>query len=73
MADIVIQMWTVVGQMDREGQWRFFQKAGLYEEIGEEVQFLMVNQTAGRETMKAAAALIEERGYTFPVFYDTEM
>lgn len=44
-----------------------------YLEIGEEVQFLMVNMTNGsRETLESASAFVEEKGYTFPVFYDTD-
>lgn len=42
-----------------------------YEELGEEVQFLMVNMTGGRETLESASAFIQEQGYTFPVLYDT--
>ena len=45
-----------------------------YLELGEEVQFLMLNMTDGsRETIETASTFIEEQGYTFPVFYDTEM
>jgi len=40
-------------------------------ELGEEVNFVMVNMTTGRETQEKAAAFIAEKGYTFPVFYDT--
>lgn len=43
-----------------------------YLESGQEIQFLMVNMTTGRETMKSAGDFIEEQGYTFPVFYDTQ-
>ena len=43
-----------------------------YESLGDEVQFLMVNVTTGRETMETAQNFITEQGYTFPVFYDTE-
>lgn len=44
-----------------------------YQELGEEVQFLMINMTDGsRETVEKASAFIEEQGYGFPVFYDTE-
>lgn len=44
-----------------------------YRELGEEVQFLMVNMTDGsRETVEKASAFIEEQGYGFPVFYDTK-
>jgi len=42
-----------------------------YLELGEEIHFLMVNVTSGRETMETADAFIEENGYTFPVLYDT--
>lgn len=42
-----------------------------YLELGNEVQFLMVNMTGGRETLSSAKNFIEEQGYTFPVFYDT--
>lgn len=44
-----------------------------YLEIGEEVQFLIINMTDGsRETVETAAAFIAEQGYSFPVFYDTD-
>ena len=44
-----------------------------YQELGEEVQFLMINMTDGsRETVEKASAFIEEQGYGFPVFYDTK-
>ena len=38
-------------------------------EIGDEVQFLMVNLTAG-DSLADANALIESQGYSFPVLYD---
>lgn len=41
-------------------------------EIGDTVQFLMINLTDNtRETVKVASAFIEEAGYRFPVFYDS--
>ena len=43
-----------------------------YAELGDEIQFLMVNVTSGRETLESASAFIEEQGYSFPVFYDTD-
>ena len=44
-----------------------------YLELGEQVQFLMINMTDGsRETVESASEFIAEQGYTFPVFYDTE-
>ena len=43
-----------------------------YAELGEDVHFLMVNMTSGRETLESAASFIEEQGYSFPVYYDTD-
>ena len=43
-----------------------------YKELGSEVNFVMVNMTDGqRETVETASGFIEEKGYSFPVFYDT--
>lgn len=45
-----------------------------YNELGNEVTFLMVNLTDGsRETVEGAAKFIENAGYTFPVFFDSDM
>lgn len=44
-----------------------------YQELGEDVQFLMVNMTDGsRETLDTAAGFVAEQGHTFPVYYDTK-
>ena len=44
-----------------------------YEELGDEVNFLMINVTDGaQETVESASKLIEDGGYTFPVYYDTD-
>lgn len=43
-----------------------------YLELGDEIHFLMVNMTGGRETLSSAKAFISEKGYAFPVFYDTD-
>ena len=41
-------------------------------ELGDEVQFLMINMTdGGRETLETASQFISENEYSFPVFYDT--
>lgn len=48
-----------------------FQSA--YETYGDQIQFLMVNLTGGRETAESAAEYISSNGYTFPVFYDTDL
>ena len=45
-----------------------------YEELGDEIQFLMVNLTDGsQETVETASAFISGQGYSFPVYYDTEL
>ena len=45
----------------------------MYEAYGEEIEFLMVNATDGaQETMEGVKAFVEENGYSFPVYYDTE-
>ena len=43
-----------------------------YLELGDEIHFLMVNMTGGRETLDSATAFIDEQTYTFPVFYDLD-
>lgn len=44
-----------------------------YLELGDKVTFLMINMTDGsRETVNSASKFIEEKGYTFPVLYDTD-
>jgi thiol-disulfide isomerase/thioredoxin len=44
-----------------------------YLDLGEDVQFLMVNMTGGRETRKSAQDFLDEMGYTFPVLFDLDM
>lgn len=47
-----------------------FDKA--YAELGDHIQFLMVNMTDGfRETVEKASGFVADGGYSFPVFYDT--
>lgn len=44
-----------------------------YKELGDDINFLIVNMTDGtRETVERASSFIESKGYTFPVYYDTE-
>lgn len=40
-----------------------------YEELGDKVQFLMVNITSG-DDFDTAKSYIDQQGYQFPVFYD---
>jgi len=45
-----------------------------YNELNGEVQFLMINQTDGdRETIETGSEYIKSQGFTFPVYYDTEL
>ena len=44
-----------------------------YLELGEDVQFLLINMTDGsRETVQSASAFIADSGYTFPLLFDTK-
>lgn len=46
----------------------------MYKQYGEEVQFVIVNMTDGsQETVESATQFITDKGYTFPVYYDTKM
>ena len=43
-------------------------------EYGDEIQFPMVNLTDGyQETVSSAAGFIDNAGYTFPVYFDTDL
>ena len=43
-----------------------------YDTYGDRVHFLMVNLTDGdKETVESASAFINQKGYTFPVYFDT--
>jgi len=45
----------------------------VYQELGEDVEFLMINMTAsGGETIERAQAFVEKGGYNFPILFDTE-
>lgn len=44
-----------------------------YGEYGDDIHFLMVNMTDGyQETMADAKKFVEESGYSFPVYYDSD-
>ena len=45
-----------------------------YQLYGDDIHFLMVNVTDGvQETVEKASAFLAEQGFTFPVYYDTDM
>ena len=46
----------------------------VYLQLGDQVQFLMINVTDGsRETQESAGGFIARQGYSFPVYYDTSL
>ncbi|MBR3610634.1 MAG: TlpA family protein disulfide reductase [Oscillospiraceae bacterium] len=68
---VVINFWaTWCGYCVRE--MPAFEKAA--KEYGDDVIFMMINVTDGQsETKEEAMEFIAENGYTFPVYYDTEL
>ena len=45
-----------------------------YAKYGEDIHFLIVNLTDGSgETVETARSYIDQNGYTFPVYYDTDV
>ena len=43
-----------------------------YQTLGQDIHFVMVNLTTGRETVEIAQAFLDQSGYTFPVYFDTQ-
>lgn len=44
-----------------------------YNQYKGEIEFMMIDRTDGtKETKRMAVSYIEKKGYTFPVYYDTE-
>ena len=44
-----------------------------YQDLGEEIHFVMVNMTTGRATLKSPQDFLAQTGYPFPVFFDLDM
>ena len=68
---VVINFWaTWCGYCVKE--MPSFEKA--FSEYGDEIVFMMIDVTDGyQETKEDAMKFIEEKGYTFPVYYDTDL
>lgn len=64
---VVLNFWATWCRYCKR-EMPYFEK--MYQEYPQ-VQFLMVNATEG-DTLSEAQRLIEENGYTFPVFYDND-
>ena len=46
----------------------------VYEELGDQVIFMIINVTDGaNETLESAKKHIADNGYTFPVYFDTQL
>ncbi len=64
---IVLNFWASWCPPCREEMPHF---ENVYLEMGDDVQFIMLNSTDGQETMEDGQAFIDENGYTFPVYFD---
>lgn len=67
---VVVSFWASWCGVCKTGMPDFEEAYAAY---GDDVHFMMVNLTAGGETQDVARAYIEEKGYTFPIYFDTEM
>ena len=46
----------------------------MYQKHGEDIHFVMINLTDGqRETVESGAAYVEAQGFTFPVYFDSDL
>lgn len=68
---VVLNFWASWCGNCKKGMPDFDEK---YQQYSEDVHFLMVNLTDGsQETVESATAFLETQGYSFPVYYDTDM
>ena len=64
---IILNFWASWCDACKRGMPAFQE---VYEKYGDEIHFIMLNCTIG-DSETDAKALIEELGYTFPVYFDT--
>ena len=64
---IILNFWASWCDACKRGMPAFQE---VYEKYGDEIHFIMLNCTIG-DSETDAKALIEENGYTFPVYFDT--
>ena len=66
---VVINFWATWCPPCRE-EMPEFQRA--YVRYGYKIQFLMINVASGGDTVSVAENFVQKKGYTFPVFHDTD-
>ncbi len=67
---VVLSFWASWCGVCKQGMPDFDEA---YAELGQDVNFMMVNLTTGSETREVAEAYIAENGYDLPVYFDTEL
>lgn len=67
---VVLSFWASWCGICKTGMSDFEE---VYADAGEDVHFMMINLTTGSETEQVATDYIDENGYTFPIYLDTEM
>ena len=68
---VVINFWATWCYYCKQEMPDFNQ---VYQEYGDDVVFMMVNMTDGyQETVDMAKAYIAEKGFVFPVYFDTDL
>lgn len=67
---VIISFWASWCGVCKTGMTDFEEA---FAEYGDDVHFMMVNLTAGSETRAVAESYIAENGYSFPIYFDTEL